>query len=98
MDGKYTGSHLDLRLSRARAVIWLDLARYIYLPRAVWRAIKYDGRVREDIGPGCPERIDVSFLKDWVWAYPARARAKHAEIGPAGRRPRVLRWRGGSGS
>ena len=31
MDGNYT-SHLDLRLPRAEAVIWLDLPRYIYLP------------------------------------------------------------------
>jgi adenylate kinase family enzyme len=96
MDGNYTGSHLDLRLSRAHAVIWLDLPRYIYFPRAVWRVIKYYRRVREDIGAGCPERIDVSFLKDWVWTYPMRARAKHAEIMeslPAGVRRIVLRSR-----
>lgn len=80
MDGNYTGGHLDLRLSRSHAVVWLDLPRYIYFPRAVWRAIKYYGRAREDIGPGCPERIDVPFLKDWVWTYPTRARPEHAKI------------------
>jgi hypothetical protein len=35
---------------------------------------------REDIGPGCPERIDLPFLKDWVWTYPTRARPEHAKI------------------
>lgn len=79
MDGNYTHC-LDLRLSRAHAVIWLDLSRYIYFPRAVWRCLKHYGRAREDIGPGCPERIDLPFLKDWVWTYPTRARPEHAKI------------------
>jgi adenylate kinase family enzyme len=96
MDGNYTSSSpIDLRLSRAHAVIWLDVPRYIYFPRAVWRAIKHYGRAREDVGPGCPERIDVSFLKDWVWSYPAR-RSEHAKIMatlPAGTRGIVLRSR-----
>jgi adenylate kinase family enzyme len=96
MDGNYTSSTpIDLRLSRAHAVIWLDLPRYIYFPRAVWRAIKHYGRAREDIGPGCPELIDVPFLRDWVWTYPSR-RPEHAKITatlPAGVRGIVLRSR-----
>jgi adenylate kinase family enzyme len=79
MDGNYSHT-LDLRLPRADAVIWLDLPRRIYFPRAVWRAIKGYGRSRKDLGPGCPERIDVPFLQDWVWTYPTRARPEHAEI------------------
>ncbi len=96
MDGNYTGHCLDLRLNRAHAVVWLDLPRGVYFPRAVWRAIKYYGRAREDIGPGCPERIDVPFLKDWVWTYPTRARPEHAKIMsslPAGVRGIILRSR-----
>jgi adenylate kinase family enzyme len=81
MDGNYTSaSPLEVRLARAHAVIWLDLPRYIYFPSAVCRAIKSHGRVREDIGPGCAERFDVPFLKDWVWTYPTRARPQHAKI------------------
>jgi adenylate kinase family enzyme len=80
MDGNYTApAPIEHRLSRAHAVIWLDLPRHIYFPSAVWRAIKYYGRSREDIGAGCPERIDIPFLRDWVWTYPAR-RAEHAQI------------------
>ena len=79
MDGNYT-SHLDLRLPRAEAVIWLDLPRYVYFPRTLWRTARNYGRARGDIGPGCPERFDLAFFKDWVWTYPARSRARHAEL------------------
>jgi adenylate kinase family enzyme len=93
MDGNYTG-HLDLRLPRAEAVIWLDLPRYIYFSRCVLRLIRNYGRERDDIGPGCPERLDVSFFRDWVWTYPTRSHVRHAEILanlPAGVRGITLR-------
>ncbi len=95
MDGNYT-NHLDLRLSRAEAVIWLDLPRHVYFPRALWRTVRNYGRAREDLGPGCPERFDLSFFKDWVWTYPTRSRARHAQILaslPAETRGIVLRSR-----
>lgn len=79
MDGNYT-THLDLRLPRAEAIIWLDLPRHVYFSRAVWRLIQNYGRSRDDIGPGCPERFELSFFTDWVWTYPTRSRARHAEV------------------
>ena len=79
MDGNYT-THLDLRLPRTEAIIWLDLPRYIYFPRAVWRSIRNYGRERDDVGPGCPEQFELSFFRDWVWTYPTRSRARHAEL------------------
>jgi adenylate kinase family enzyme len=93
MDGNYT-SHLDLRLPRTEAVIWLDLPRYIYFPRSLWRMIRNYGRERGDVGPGCPERFELSFFRDWVWTYPVRSRARHAQIManlPAGIRQIILR-------
>jgi adenylate kinase family enzyme len=93
MDGNYSRD-LDLRLQRAEAVIWLDLPRYIYFPRAVWRSIRNYGRDRDDLGPGCPEKFDLSFFCDWVWTYPTRSRACHAKLManlPAGIRGVVLR-------
>jgi adenylate kinase family enzyme len=93
MDGNYT-THLDLRLPRAEAVIWLDLPRHVYFSRAVWRMIQHYGRVRDDIGPGCPERFELSFFTDWVWTYPTRSRARHAQVLaslPAGIRGVILR-------
>jgi adenylate kinase family enzyme len=79
MDGNYT-AHLDLRLPRASAVIWLDLPRSVYFWRAVWRSIRNYGRARDDVGSGCPERFELSFFKDWVWTYPARSRARHRQL------------------
>jgi adenylate kinase family enzyme len=79
IDGNYS-SHLDLRLPRAEAVIWLRLPRYVYFPRAVWRSIRNYGRERGDTGAGNPEQFDWSFFKDWVWTYPTRSRARHAEL------------------
>ena len=93
MDGNYT-NHLDLRLPRAQAVIWLDLPRYVYFPRTVWRMIRHYGRERGDVGPGCPEWFDLPFLRDWVWAYPTHSRARHAALMadlPAGIHAVILR-------
>jgi adenylate kinase family enzyme len=93
MDGNYT-THLDLRLPRAEAVIWLDLPRYVYFSRSVLRMLQNYGRDRDDLGAGCPERFDLPFFRDWVWTYPARSRARHAEILatlPAGIRGIILR-------
>jgi len=79
IDGNYT-THLDLRLPRAQALIWLDLPRSTYFRRAVWRSIRNYGRERDDLGPGCPEQFELSFLADWVWNYKTRSRAHHAKI------------------
>jgi adenylate kinase family enzyme len=92
MDGNYTTQSLDLRLPRADAVVWLDFPRHVYFPRVLRRMITNYGSAREDIGPGCPERIDLPFLK-FVWTYPGR-RPEHAEIManlPAGVRGVILR-------
>jgi adenylate kinase family enzyme len=93
MDGNYT-THLDLRLPRTEAVIWLDLPRYIYFPRTVWRSIRNYSRERDDLGPGCPEQFELSFFRDWVWTYKTRSRARHAQLMsslPAGIRGIILR-------
>jgi adenylate kinase family enzyme len=73
MDGNYS-STFDLRVPRAHAVVWLDLPRRVYFPRAIRRLVFHCGRERADIGPGCPERLDLDFLLRWVWTYPTRSR------------------------
>jgi adenylate kinase family enzyme len=75
MDGDYSGT-FALRVPRAEAIVWLDLPRYIYFPRAVWRIAQSYGKVRPDLAPGCPERIDLEFLFKWVWRYPTRSRPR----------------------
>ena len=78
-------------------LIWLDFPRRTYFPRTVWRMAKNYGRERGDIGPGCPERFDLAFFRDWVWTYPTRGRPKQLTLManlPSHVQPVVLRSRG----
>ncbi|MBD3258137.1 AAA family ATPase [candidate division GN15 bacterium] len=67
MDGSYTKT-LKQRLARADTVIYLKFSRYLCLWRIVKRVVTNFGRVRADLGYGCPERLDFVFLK-WAWHY-----------------------------
>jgi adenylate kinase family enzyme len=75
MDGNYSGT-FAIRVPRAEAMVWLDLPRHIYFRRAVWRIVQSYGRVRPDLAPGCPEKVDLEFLFKWVWTYPTRSRPR----------------------
>ena len=72
MDGNYGGT-LDVRLSAADTVIFLDLPPAICVARALGRALRYWGRTRPDMAAGCPERLDLKFLS-WIWQYPRKNR------------------------
>lgn len=72
MDGNYGGT-LDMRLAACDTVVFLDLPRGVCLWRIVKRNIRYRGRTRPDVAPGCPERLTWEFVR-WVWTYPKRRR------------------------
>lgn len=72
LDGNYGGT-LDLRLAAAAAVIFLDLPRSHCLRRVISRRLKYSGRTRPDMTPGCPERVTLQFLR-YIWRYPTERR------------------------
>jgi adenylate kinase family enzyme len=72
MDGNYGGT-MDMRLAAADTVIFLDLPRVVCLWRIVKRAVRYWGRTRPDLAPGCPETLSWEFVV-WVWTYPDRRR------------------------
>lgn len=74
IDGNYASS-LDLRLPRADAVIWFDYPRLVCLARALRRVAASYGRVRADMGAGCPERIDLDFLR-YIWRFNDRQRPR----------------------
>lgn len=74
MDGNYGGS-LDLRLPRADTVVWFDYPRLTCLGRIAWRIATTYGRVRPDLGEGCPEQIDWEFFR-FVWDFPAKSRPR----------------------
>ena len=72
MDGNYGGT-LDMRLTAADTVIFLDLPREVCVARVVGRALRYRGRTRPDMAADCPERLDLKFLR-WIWHYPQHNR------------------------
>jgi adenylate kinase family enzyme len=72
MDGNYGGT-LDIRLAAADTIIFLDLPRLVCLRRVVLRALRYAGRSRPDMAPGCEERLSWPFFR-WVWEYPSSRR------------------------
>lgn len=76
-DGNYSAD-FDLRLSRADTVIFLDFPRWRYFPRILRRSVRYYGKTRPDMGPGCPERFDGEFIR-WVWTFHRHSRPKLLE-------------------
>lgn len=67
IDGSYDSS-LDIRLPRADTVVFLDYPRWLCLMRVIKRIITGFGRVRPDMGEGCPEFLDLGFIK-WIYNY-----------------------------
>lgn len=74
MDGNYGGT-LERRLAACDTVVFLDLPRTVCLTRVLRRRIRFRGRARPDMTPGCPERLSWEFIR-WIWTYPARRRPK----------------------
>jgi adenylate kinase family enzyme len=68
MDGNYGGT-LDRRLAACDTVLFLDVPRAVCLWRALRRSLRYRGRSRPDMAPGCPERMTLDFVR-WIWTYP----------------------------
>lgn len=68
MDGNYRSS-LPQRLQTADTVIFLDRGRVRCLLRCVGRLLRYRGRNRPELPPGCNEKIDWEFFQ-WIWNYP----------------------------
>ncbi len=75
MDGNFGGT-LALRLAAADAVIFLDFPPWRCLARVLRRILGSYGRVRPDMAPGCPEHLDLAFLRS-VWRYRRDDRQRH---------------------
>lgn len=74
MDGNYDSS-LDLRLPRADTVMWFDYPTLRCMQRALRRVASTYGKVRADMGPGCPERFDLEFLR-YIWTFNRKQRPR----------------------
>ncbi|HWI63163.1 MAG TPA: AAA family ATPase [Symbiobacteriaceae bacterium] len=85
IDGNYGGS-LGIRLNRATAVVFLDYPPLLCLWGALKRRVQHRRGGRPDMAEGCPEAIDLPFLR-FIWTFRREGRprieAKLAEL-PAG--------------
>lgn len=67
IDGNY-GRTLDTRLKAADTIIFLDMPTSLCMYRVIKRRVMYHGRTRPDLNEGCPERLDLGFIR-WIWSY-----------------------------
>ena len=74
IDGNYDRT-VSTRLAYCDTVIYLDYPRWQCLLGVVKRVISSYGKVRPDMGDGCPERFDWEFMK-YVWNYNRENREK----------------------
>ena len=74
IDGNF-GRTLPLRLEYCDTVIFLDFSRWACVCGVLKRVLSNWGKVRPDMGAGCPERFDWAFLK-FVWNFNKTGRKK----------------------
>lgn len=60
-EGNYTDTYA-IREAFADTLIYLDVPLSVSLWRVIKRRLLYRRRIRPDIAPGCPEKIDGRFL------------------------------------
>jgi len=69
IDGGYNGHDPDgLRFKRAELIIYFDRSVWLCLYRAIKRVFQYRNKTRPDMGPDCPEKMDLEFLL-FIWNY-----------------------------
>jgi len=75
LDGNYSGTFAK-RIAAADIVVFLDFPRLQCLIGVYSRWWKTRGRVRDDLGPGCPEYFPKADFVRWIWNYPRTSRPK----------------------
>ncbi len=68
------------RIARADTVIFLDFPTWLRLWRVISRTLRYRGKTRPDMAPGCPERFDAEFIFKWVAGYYWRSHKRDLDI------------------
>jgi adenylate kinase family enzyme len=81
MDGTYL-STIEAKLAAAVLVVDVDLPRLLCLYRVLVRLVRYRGRTRPEMAPGCPEKVDLEFAT-YIWLFGRRNRPRldAAELG-----------------
>ena len=65
MDGNYERFFFDRRMEEADRIVFFNFSRLNCLWRVFRRYRKYRGQTREDMGEGCPEKLDWEFVR-WI--------------------------------
>lgn len=78
IDGNFDRTMAE-RIQHCDTVIYLDFNRFACLMGVAKRILTNYGKVRPDMGEGCPERIDWEFLK-WVWDFNKNKREKNYRL------------------
>jgi adenylate kinase family enzyme len=76
LDGNYGGS-LSIRVQRCDAIVFFDMPRLVCLRGVLQRWLVHQFKPRPDLAEGCPEKMDMTFLR-WIWNYPRDSRARVA--------------------
>lgn len=78
IDGNFDRT-LPRRLARADCVVRFQFSRLACEWGVFKRVVTTYGKVRPDMGEGCPERFDLEFIR-WVWNFPKKDGAKAAAV------------------
>ena len=78
IDGNFNRT-IPMRMQYCDTVIYLDFNRFACLLGVCKRVLTTYGKVRPDMGEGCPERLDMDFLK-WVWNFNKKNRERYYRI------------------
>ena len=78
LDGNFDRTMAE-RIRHCDTVIYLDFNRVACLLGVAKRILTTYGKVRPDMGEGCPERIDWEFLQ-WVWNFNKNKREKNYRL------------------
>lgn len=95
IDGNYLRT-MAMRLQQVDTVVFLDVPRHVCVRQGLWRIARSLGRTREDMAPGCPERLDLEFLH-YIWRFGREQRPQVLVLLAAAERAglRVIRLRSG---
>ena len=78
LDGNFDRT-MEPRIRRCDTVVYLDFSRMACLLGVMKRILTTYGKVRPDMGDGCPERFDLAFLQ-WVWNFNKNKREKNYRL------------------
>lgn len=94
IEGNYSSMLMRRRLEEADRVLVLLAPRLVRLGRVIRRWFRYAGSTRPSMAAGCPEKLDLAFVK-WVLVDSCSPRRKKslprvAELYP--QKTRLYRW------